>query len=157
MTNLLEQLIALAAEAKSDREATWQKLENAGLINHVKVQEYRCAKGCRLALAIRLDDVVLLRTRDYKLRPRTNESQSVPAARERNTLNGSDHWPGHTFDVGQSAGQEDPADWGQPVWGEGFRADINCKHGRRTLDFLEVLTSVRDTRPGHPKKPCILL
>ena len=62
MTSPLDALLALAEEAKVDREATWQKLENAGLLNRVKVQEYRCVKGCRLALAIRIGDVVLLRT-----------------------------------------------------------------------------------------------
>jgi hypothetical protein len=157
MTDSLAALLALAEEAKVDREATWQKLENAGLLNRVKVQEYRCAKGCRLALAIRLGDVVLMRTRDYRMRPHTNEARSVPTARAKNTLNGSDHWPGHTFNVGESAGQVDPGEWGQPRWGDRFRADANCKHGLRTIDFVEVLDSVRDTRPGHPNKPCIML
>ena len=86
-----------------------------------------------------------------------NEKRSVPAARERNTLNGSDHWPGHTFNVGESAGQTDPEQWGRPVHGDRFRADANCKHGLRTLDFVDILAAVRGTRAGHPNRPCIML
>lgn len=156
VTDSLAALLALAEEAKVDHEATWQKLENAGLLNRVKVQEYRCAKGCRLALVIRLGDVVLMRTRDYVMRPHTNEARSVATARARNTLNGSDHWPGHTFNVGQSAGQLDRASWGEAIVGDRFRADANCKHGLRTLDFVAVLASIKDTRPGFPNKPCIM-
>lgn len=145
--------MALAARDADALDEFWTNVEASGFINRLRVHEYRCLKGCRLALVIRVGDVVLMRTRDYKLRPQTNERSSVPLARTKNTLNGKNHWPGHTVDVGVLAGQRTPDEWGNEIWGDRFAMDLNCRHGRRSLFLNEALGAIRDIVPGKPGAP----
>jgi hypothetical protein len=143
----LVEWFARLVQAHEDQSAAihdaYQQLENAGLTNRVVVHRYLCRKGgCKLATVVRIGGRVLARTRDYKYGPGMNLERSVPAARERNTLDGDRHWPGHTFDVTDLA-----------RWGDSAGMDMNCRHGMRTVLAVDVLATVGDTRPGHPGAP----
>ena len=145
----------LFERARADDDAAadvWQTLENAEALNHFKVHEYRCHAGCTLAKVVAHRGVVLLRTEPYKLRPQTNLRQSVPRARERNTLDGDHHWPGHVYRVRHLAGR-DP---GEVVFGDEAHIPLNCKHRLRTVAALTVLELVAAVTPGHPGAPTIL-
>jgi len=124
-------------------EAAYQQLENAGLINKVRVHQYLCAKrGHVLATVIRIGEVTVARTRGYKLAPGTNSSRSVESARRKNTLDGDRHWPGHTFDVSELAG-----------WGPTAAIDMNCRDGLRSVRAEDILAASESSRPGHPGPP----
>lgn len=119
----------------------YQRLENAGLTNRVVVHRYRCRRGCSLATVIRIEDVVLARTSDYKLSPGMNLDKSVAEARRKNTLDGSRHWPGHTFDVaGLVPG--------------GFQ--VACRHVVDVVLGADLLALVENVTPGHPGAPTLL-
>lgn len=136
-------LLDAAQQESQAIDSAYQQLENADLLNRVVVHRYICRKaGCKLATVVRLDGRLIARTRDYKLAPGTNEARSVPRAREKNTLDGSRHWPGHTFDVSGLAG-----------WGDSAGIDMNCRHGLRTVLANDIVSTVGDTRPGHPGAP----
>ena len=136
---------ALWAASADDAEAihtAYQRLENAGLISKVTVHRYLCGRCGPLATVIRLGDKTIARTVDYKYSRGLNLRQSVAAARERNTLDGERHWPGHTYDV------DALADWGPQA---GF--DVVCRHVTTTVAAVDVLALTRDVKPGHPGKP----
>lgn len=157
--NLEETMRTLAQEAKTDPEGVWQRLENVGVLNRLRVHQYLCPAGCKLATVIRIRDVVLMRTRAYRMRPRTNLQRSVHAARVQNTLNGEDYWPGHTFNVGWLLGVKDEPgslEWAEVVHGDTIRMDINCRHHLRSIAAIEVLRAVEGVTPGKPRKPTIL-
>lgn len=137
--------------ASNDREQAiheaYQQLENAGLVSKVLVHRYVCRRpGCGvLATVIQVSDLVLARTRDYKLSPGMNLDRSVEAARIKNTLDGKRHWPGHTFDVGNFA-----------TLGPTAGMDMSCRHGLRTILAADVLAAVDGVKPGHPGRPTLL-
>ena len=141
-----EFLRQLLRDAKNRTEAihtAYQHFENAGLILHVIVHRY-LSKGCgkKLATVIRLGDTTIARTTDYKFSPGLNLERSVESARERSTLDGDRHWPGHTYDVGELA------EWGPTV---GF--DVICRHVTATVHAADVLEITRGVKPGHPGPP----
>jgi len=121
----------------------YQQVVNAGLLNRVVVRRYICRKrGCVLAVVVRLGDDILIRTRDYKLSPGMNLDKSAESARRKNTLDGDNHWPGHTFDVRAHGGG-----------GASARVDMICRHGLRTVSAADILEAVDGVQPGHPKAP----
>lgn len=122
----------------------YQQLENNGWISKVKVHGYLCARrGCVLATVLRIDGVTIVRIRDYKLPKATNIARSVESARRKNTLNGNDHWPGHTFDVTELA-----------TWGPDAGMDMNCRcRNRRLIKAVDILAICEGVRPGHPGPP----
>ncbi len=136
----------LMADADDHTEAihrAYQQLGNAKLIPRVTVHRFQCGKcGKVLATVIRLGDTTIARTADYKYSRGLNLRRSVAAARERNTLDGERHWPGHTYDVDQLARGGPKA---------GF--DVACRHVTTTVAAFDVLAVTRDVTPGHPGKP----
>ncbi|MGE9806928.1 hypothetical protein [Janibacter sp. G1551] len=142
-------LHALLDNARQDSDAlhsAYQQLENAGVLNNLVVHRYLCRKGgCKLATVIRVDGVVIARTKDYKLAPGANLARSVEAARIKNTLDGERHWPGHTFPVSDLAG-----------WGDAASIDMNCRHRLRSIKANAIMATVADVQPGHPGKPTLL-
>jgi len=141
---------AAVVSAKGDRrkavDTAYQQLENAGLLPKVVVHRYLCAKGnCLLATVIRVGDVTLTRTKDYKLSPGLNRKQSVESARKKNTLDGDRHWPGHTYDVSELAS-----------WGDTVGIDLTCRHDVRTVRATTMLAASLQARPGHPSRPTLL-
>lgn len=137
-------------EAHDDRRealhAAWQRLENAGLISKVTVQQYRCRRrGCTLMTVIKVGGLTLARSADYKFSRGLNGERSVAAARAKNTLDGDRHWPGHTFDVEELAG-----------WGETAGMDANCRCATRVLMAQRILEDSAGATSGRPAKPVIL-
>jgi len=151
MTSASEQAGQFFAElvrVSEDRDAAihtaYQQYENAGKLSKVTVHRYVCRRGCGVLMTvIKLGEVYLARTRDYKYSPGMNLERSVPEARRKSTLDGDRHWPGHTFEVEQTAS-----------WGLGF--DASCRHKLHTLLATDVLATVKVVRPGHPEKPTLL-
>ena len=140
---------ALRAASADEAEAihnAYQQIENAGLIPKVTVHRYLCGRCGPLATVIRLGDKTIARTVDYKYSRGLNLRRSAAAARERNTLDGERHWPGHTYDV------DALADWGPQV---GFA--VNCPHIRATVRAVDILNITRGVVPGHPGKPTMLM
>lgn len=139
--------LLMSAEEHSEAiDNAYQQLENANLIGKVVVHRYLCRKrGCVLATVIRVGEVTVARTRDYKLAPNTNLRRTVESARRKNTLDGNHHWPGHTFDVSRLAS-----------WGEAASIDMNCRHGLRSVRALDVIAVTEGVTPGHPDKPTLL-
>jgi hypothetical protein len=130
----------------------YQQLENAGLVSKVTVHRYLCGRcGKPLATVIRLENETwnktLARTTDYKFSPGLNRERSVESARSRRTLDGSRHWPGHTYDV------DELADMGESDVGFG----VNCRHVTTTVLAADVLRITRNVKPGHPGKPTRLV
>lgn len=121
----------------------FQRLDNAGVLNRVKVGTYLCEqRGCKLAVVISVAGRVLVRTRDHKKGAGLNEATTVEAARRDRTLDGEKHWPGHAYDA------TDLAQWG----GQAF-IPMPCRHRQRNIAPGDVLTYVDDVKPGHPAKP----
>ena len=138
------QALRTSYDEKAATDAAFQHLENAGLINKVRVHQYLCEQGgCVLATVIRIGDRTLARTRDYKLAPAANLNQSVESARRTRTLDGDRHWPGLTFDV---------TDLATPG-GDVELIPINCRHRLRTIDPREIIAVTLEAKPGHPGKP----
>ena len=101
----------------------YQRLANAGLVSKVTVHRYQCGKCSKvLSYRFRLGDTTIARTVDCKYSPGLNLRQSVAAARERNTLDGERHWPGHTYDVDKLANCGPQANF-----------DVACRHVTATL------------------------
>lgn len=127
-------------------DEAFQAVVNAGVVGRVVVHRVICRpRGCVLGTVIKVGGRVLCRTRDYKFSPGLNLTQSVESARRKNTLNGRDHWPGHTFDVVALA-----------EWGPFASMDMNCRHVRHSYVAADLLDVVRDVPAGHPNKPTIL-
>lgn len=140
------ELVRVSEDRDAAIHAAYQQIENAGVLSKVTVHRYVCRRGCGvLTTVVKLGEVTLARTRDYKYSPGMNLERSVPEARSKSTLDGDRHWPGHTFYV------EQMASWG-PV--AGF--DVSCRHNLRTLLAVDVLATVKGVRPGHPEKPTLL-
>lgn len=140
LEELLRQIIAGASDSTDARARWFEAAEAAGHLNKLRVATYRCEKGCTLIDVIRLGDLVLARSADYKLRPRTNTAQSVPSARAKN-LNRDNHWPSHVFDVSSMAAD---ALTGIPA---------NCRHGQRTVMPQDILDVIENIQPGHAGAP----
>ena len=141
----LRQLLRAARDRTEAIHTAYQRFENAGLISKVTVHRYLCKRcGKKLATVIRLGDTTIARTTAYKFSPGLNQKRSVESARERNTLDGDRHWPGHTYDVGELAAE----------WGAGF--DVNCRHVTATVRAADVLEITRGVTPGHAGAPAML-
>lgn len=138
--DLLAQLLAESA----DRQASIDKLHTALLDNgwmpRVRLHQYLCMRGCVLAEVFRAGGLTLCAVRDYKLSPGMNRADTAPSAREKRTLDGNRHWPGHVYDVAEIA-----------EWGAGI--PFNCRHYRGVVAGTDVLTTVATVTPGHPKAP----
>lgn len=136
----LRQLLAATADAGLARARVFEAADSNGYLSKLRVATYRCQQGCTLIEVIRVGDLVLARSADYKLRPRTNETQSVPAARAKN-LNSDNHWPSHVFDV-------------LAMVDEGVTAiPANCRHRQRTVMPREIVDAIEGVDSGHPGAP----
>lgn len=139
-------MLSASEDRREAIETAYQQLENAGRVSKVTVHRYVCVKGGHLlSTVIRLGEVTIARTCDYKLAPNTNLNRSVESARRKNTLDGDRHWPGHTFDISHLA-----------TWGEVACIDMNCRHGLRTVRAVDILAVSQGVRPGHPSKPTLI-
>lgn len=134
-----------------DRQAALEAMFTAvvakGYLSRVVLHRYRCRPPCNkvIATVIGVGGLVLVRTRDYKMSPGLNAATSTQTARERNTLDGERHWPGHVFDVHAIA------DWDEV--GAGITAQC---HARATLNGARILRDIEGKRPGHPGAPTFL-
>ncbi|MGG7509381.1 hypothetical protein [Plantibacter sp. YIM 135249] len=135
-------------DASDDRataiEDGYIQLERAGLLSKVTLHRYQCSrpKACQIARVVKLGDLILCAVRDYKYSPGMNLAESVQSARERNTLNGNNHWPGHVYDVAELA-----------TWGDAAGISMVCRHFHGTVLAKDMLTLVSSVRPGYPGKP----
>lgn len=127
-----------------DIDELWLAAERRGDLSKMRVARYLCRRGCSLADVIRVGDLVLARTKDHKVRPRTNERRSVAEARVKNTIDGERHWPGRVYAV-EILGRDPRGNF-----------DANCRHGLHTINARELLTMIEDVTPGHPGKPILL-
>lgn len=124
----------------------FQRFENADLIGRVVVHRYRCKKCSKLlATVIRGGDHLLIRTSDYKYGKGMNLERTVESARQKNTLNGDNHWPGHTFDVHEVA-----------EWDSDGGVSVVCRHTNVVLHGKRIIEDVGDKRPGHAGAPTFL-
>ena len=132
-----------ALDGADDVGEVFQRLDNAGVLNRVKVGTYLCElRGCKLAVVIDVGGRILARTRDHKKSAGLNEATTAEAARRSRTLDGEKHWPGHAYDVTDLA-----------EWDGGALVPMPCRHRQRDIDPREVLAYVEGARPGHPIKP----
>lgn len=140
-----ESLLREHANRREAIENAYQQMENAGLISKVTVHRYVCRRqGCGvLATVIRVGGATIARTGDYKMSPGMNRERTVESARQRNTLDGDRHWPGHTYDV---------SDLAVP----GVGVDMSCRHEIRTIPATDIVAAVQGVTPGHPGKPTVL-
>lgn len=145
----LEEWFSDLLQRSDDRSAALTdahtQLRNAGNLSKVTVQEYHCPRRCVVATVFVVGGSTLCAVRDYKLSPGLNETQSVEAARKKNTLDGDRHWPGHVFDL------EALADWP-----DNSGIGMNCRHHRGLIHAREILHRVEGVRPGHKIKPHVL-
>lgn len=143
-TNELDELArALFADRPNAADEVYQRLENAEVVNRVKVGSYLCERrGCKLAVVVAVGGRILVRTRDHKKSPGLNAATSVESARRDRTLDGDNHWPGHTFDVGDLA-----------AWGGSALVSMPCRCRQRNIDPGEILSYVDGVEPGRPAKP----
>lgn len=152
--NVWAEFMAAQAARNTDRrdaiEAAYQQLDNAKLVGKVVVHRYLCRNGGHpLATVIRISDVTIVRTRDYKFSPGMNRERTVESARRKNTLDGNRHWPGCTYDVTDLAASD--------TGGTFFAVDMSCRHDpKRMVRAIDVLTVTENVAPGHPSKPTIL-
>lgn len=143
--DLSEWLHALFA-AHDDRTEALQEahrfITENGLLAKVTLLRYQCRRGCQIATVFRLDGTTMCAVRDYKLSPGLNQSQTVAAAREKNTLDGNRWWPSHVFDVDDLA-----------HWGDDAGMHLTCRHYRGVVRASAVLSDVDGVTPGHQKRP----
>lgn len=127
------------------RDALYTHLKENGLLSRVTLHKYMCKRGCQIATVFRAGGFTLCAVRDYKFSPGLNEQVSVPSARERNTLDGDKHWPGHIYDVEHverfSIGEQKAG------------VDMNCRHRRGTVFAADILAAVEGVDPGKPGAP----
>lgn len=126
-------------------EVLHRQLKQRGLLTNVTLHKYMCKRGCQIATTFMAGGLILCAVRDYKYSPGLNEEASVPAARERNTLDGDRHWPGHVYDVAQL----DRFSVGEQKAGLG----MNCRHHRGTVLAEDVLRACEGVTPGKPAAP----
>lgn len=138
----LGQLMKQLEDDAAARDALHTHLKETGLLARVTLHKYMCKRGCQIATVFRAGGLTLCAVRDYKFSPGLNERASVPSARERNTLDGDKHWPGHIHDVSHLAG-----------WGPDAGMDMNCRHRRGTVLAVDVLAAVEGVEPGKPGVP----
>lgn len=139
------QVLAAADNRRLALEDTHRMLSSNGLLSKVTLHRYMCRRGCQIAVVFKVGDVIACAVRDYKFSPGMNEAESVPAAREKNTLDGDRWWPSHVYDVAELAD-----------WGPGRGMDMNCRHHHGTVNAADVLAVVEGVQPGHPGAPSIL-
>lgn len=141
----LGQLMKQLEDDAAARDALHTHLKETGCLAKVTLHKYMCKRGCQIATVFRAGGVILCAVRDYKFSPGLNERVSVPAARERNTLDGNKHWPGHIYDVEHverfSIGEQKAG------------MDMNCRHRRGTVFARDVLAAVEGVTPGKPGAP----
>lgn len=139
---------ALLAQTE-DRDAAIRELhrhlKDRGLLANVTLHKYMCKRGCQIATVFSAGGLILCAVRDYKFSPGLNNQVSVPEARERNTLDGERHWPGHVYDVAQI----DRFSTGEHKSG----MDMNCRHRRGTVLAETVLRACEGVTPGKPGAP----
>lgn len=119
--------------------------EHPPMLANVTLHKYMCKRGCQIATVFAASGFILCAVRDYKFSPGLNDELSVPKARERNTLDGERHWPGHVYDVAQV----DRFSVGEHKAG----MDMNCRHRRGTVLAETVLQACRGVTPGKPGAP----
>lgn len=138
----LRSLFASTTDRAAAMQTAWQQLEAAGLLSKVTVHQYLCGKCGPLVRVIRLADSTIAYVKDYKLSPGMNDAESVPLARQRNTLDGKRWWPGCVYDVDELAACGPDA---------GFTAA--CRHLVTTVLAADVVARTRLVAPGHPGAP----
>lgn len=152
MTSDMEGLSAWFAalvDSGQDRDQAahdaYQRLENLGLINRVRVHFYICGRGSSgcgvLGTSISLGGRVLLRTAPYKMSRGLNTATSVEAARRKNTLDGDRFWPGYTFDV----------EW-LGSFGPDAAITMYCRHQLSSVLASTVLEDAAGVPLGRPGK-----
>lgn len=121
----------------------WQRIADLGLVSKLTVHRYICAKCGPIVTVIRLGHNTFASTRDYKQSVGMSRATSVRAAREKHTLDGDRHWPGHIYDVDQLA--RDHLARGNFI--------AACRHVHTTLLAADVLAQSLMVKPGHPGAP----
>jgi hypothetical protein len=145
LSAIFHQLFVAAVDSGKDHAEAihdaYQKFENAGLISKVTVHRYLCSKcGKPRATVIRLGDRTIARTTDYKFSRGYNVSHSAEGARASRTLDGNQHWPGHTYDIDELAAAE-------------LSFQVTCRHMNAHVAAAAVLALTRDVKAGHPGAP----
>lgn len=134
----------LESQTKDRREATEEahrSLRDSGLLPKVALHRYMCRRGCQLALVFRVGGLTLCAVRDYKLSPGLNTSESVEAARLKDTLDGDRHWSATVYDVELLADDRHRGMY------------VACRHYRGALIATDVLEAVNGVAPGRPRAP----
>ncbi|MFV0634631.1 hypothetical protein [Demequina sp.] len=145
-TNWLTTLIEQTEVDKVDRELLHSRLVEQGLLSRVTLVKVQCrARRCQIATVFRVGPVTMCAVRDYKYSPGLNAQRSVPRAREKNTLDGDHHWPGHVYDVNELA-----------HWGVEAGFDVVCRHAQQTINAAELLGIVQSVEPGKPLPPIVI-
>ncbi|WPU08089.1 hypothetical protein [Pseudarthrobacter oxydans] len=138
-------LLSQMEDRAAAMEELHRQLKQRGLLANVTLHKYMCKRGCQIATAFMAGGMILCAVRDYKYSPGLNEQASVPAARERNTLDGDRHWPGHVYDVAQLEQFS--------VGANKSGMSMNCRHHRGTVLAETVLRDCAGVTPGKPGAP----
>lgn len=144
-----ERMAALLSDALDEMRSRSEQLQSVhtalvsqGVLSRVTLRKYMCPRGCQIATAFKVGDLVLCAVRDYKLSPGLNIRDSVPSARTKRTLDGDRHWPSHVYDV---------SDLSTPSVGVGV--PMNCRHVRGSRPAVQIMADVAGTTPGKPGMP----
>ena len=130
-----------AREATAARERLYRAAKDGGYLPRMMLHRYVCSKCGVVAEVFMATGEVLAAVRDYKLSPGLNAAESVPAARERNTLDGERHWPWAVYSVTDLAVSSRA----------GF--DVICRHMRTTVNARDLHAKVVGIEPGRPGAP----
>lgn len=144
----LEAFSAILAAAESRDEGLQEvhrTLKESGRLGLYLQRRYVCAECGVLCRVFRYAGVTFAATAPYKLGHRKNLAESVPEARQSNTLDGERHWPGHVYDVHQLA-----------EWGDEAGATVTCRHINMMLTGSRILADIAGVRPGK-QGPAIIL
>lgn len=141
----LAALLSRMGDRAAALDELYRHLRDSDRLSKVTLHRYMCQKGCQIATVFSAGGLILCAVRDYKYSPGLNRKASVPAARERNTLDGNRHWPGHVYDVAElerfSVGDQKAG------------MALNCRHHRGTVLAEAVLRACEGIIPGKPGAP----
>jgi hypothetical protein len=142
MDKWVDDLIASSRDHDEAIDSIHTHLRNAGLLSQLTMHKYQCKRGCQIATVFKASGLILCAVRDYKYSPGLNQAESVPAAREKNTLNGDNHWPSQVYDVVRLS-----------KFGNDASVSLVCRHHNGSVRASDMLSVVEGVTPGRPTKP----
>lgn len=140
----LDEAARVHTDAHIDGPAYLAEYHQAGRkgVRQALLVEYRCVntRACLLLQAWMANGRVLYYRPAYKRSRNRNENESVPQARQRNTLDGDRHWKPRAGNLSALAG-----------W-SGVGIDLNCDHSEVIVTPRLVLADADAATPGTPKR-----